>query len=76
MRKIKEKSKEKFGDKCHYELYGHDLTEQSKLFEPLLVDIVKGLKRLISQQEKFWIITKLSIFNFINHIGDDGAIVY
>lgn len=76
MEKIKENSSRKFGGKYHYELYEHDLTELSKDFEALLVEIVRGLKRVIRQEEKFWIITNPNIYTFINHIADDGAIIY
>lgn len=76
MDQIKENSRNKFGNEYHYELYEHDLIELSKDFEALLVGIINGLKDIILNEDKFWMITEFSIFKFIDHIADDGAIIY
>ncbi|HRG18683.1 MAG TPA: DUF4365 domain-containing protein [Flavobacterium lutivivi] len=76
LRKLKEKSREKFKGDTHYELYEHDLTEWVGEFEKLTLEIIKGLKSFLDGEMSYWLVVNRTVFNYVNNIKDDGQLPY
>lgn len=74
LRKLKEKSREKFKGDTHYELYEHDLTEWVGEFEKLTLEIIKGLKSFLDGEMSYWLVLNPTVYNYVNNIKDDGQL--
>jgi hypothetical protein len=73
---IKQKSKEKFGEELHYELYEHDIAELVEEFEDLILTIIACLNIFFDIESEYWIIKNPTVLNYLANIGDDGSLPY
>lgn len=73
---LKMKSREKFKEEYHYELYEHDLSEWVGEFEKLTLEILKGLKSFLEGEMYYWMTVNLTVFNYVNNIKKDGTLPY
>lgn len=69
---LKLKSKSKFGKELYYELYEHDITEQVKEFEALIIEIIGGLNIFFDIESEYWIVKNITVLNYITNIDEDG----
>lgn len=74
LRKLKEKSREKFKGDTHYELYEHDLTEWVGEFEKLTLEVIKGLKSFLDGEMSYWSVVNPTVYDYVNNIKDDGQL--
>ncbi len=74
MKELKKKSREKFGNALHYELYEHDLTEWINEFKKLTLEIIKGLKEFLEGELSYWLIINPSIYNYVINIRENGQL--
>lgn len=72
LRKLKEKSREKFKGDTHYELYEEDLTECVREFEKLTLEIIKKLKSFLDGEMSYWLVVNRTVFNYVINIKGDG----
>ncbi len=76
LKQLKNRSREKFGDKHHYELYEHDLTEWVGEFEKLTVEIIKGLKLFLDGELPYWLTVNPTVYNYVLNIKENGELPY
>lgn len=72
LRELKQRSREKFKNELHYELYEHDLTEWMGEFQKLTLQITKGLKKFLVGELNYWLRINPTVYNYVNNIGEDG----
>lgn len=70
LNQIKASSIEKFGKESHYELYEHDLKEQTWPFKRTTEKILTNLKHLIENEYQYWLVINPTLINYVNEIGN------
>lgn len=68
LRELKKRSREKFKDVYHYELYEHDLTEWMGEYSKLTIEIIKGLKSFLHGELPFWLTVNPTVYNYVINI--------
>lgn len=76
LRELKSKSREKFGNKHHYELYEHDLTEWVGEFEKLTIVIIKKMKEFLNGELSYWQVVNPTVYNFVINMNNNGILSY
>jgi len=76
LKDIKRNSRKNFGNKHHYELYEHDLSEWGEKFEKLTIGIIKKMKVILHDERSYWLSVNPTIYKYIIHIKDDGTPPY
>ncbi|WKL50439.1 DUF4365 domain-containing protein [Flavobacterium pectinovorum] len=74
--KIKAESEKKFGAELYYELYEQDIAELVENFQHLTSTITTCLKIFFDVEAEYWITKNLTVFNYLNNIGEDGSLPY
>ncbi|THF52987.1 DUF4365 domain-containing protein [Flavobacterium supellecticarium] len=68
---LKRRSREKFKEGYHYDLYEHDLTEWVGEFQKLTSEITKKLKQFLQGELHYWLIVNPTVFNYVSNIRED-----
>lgn len=72
LKELKKKSREKFGNEYHYELYEHDLTEWMETFEKLTSSLIKEIKNFLNEELGYWLHINPTVFNYVINLNEDG----
>ncbi len=74
LRKLKEKSREKFPNGAPYELFEDDLNIWMPHFGKLTLTIISELKIFLAGEMNYWMFVNRTLYNYVTDIKEDGQL--
>lgn len=71
IKEIKQQSKERFGDKFHYELYEYDVAELVKKLDSKTKALIIAIKQFLNGEMDYWLYTNPTVYNFVRSLDEN-----